>query len=298
MSARFRDPGIKVIGMNEPGPPPVAALPPAPVEEPAPKRPPWQPGPRDQALAAVAGDTAVARWNSTDRAREAAKKAKPKKPPEEAPPAPEAEPALEPRTDQKRADERIPELLRTPAAVRFLSVEPQLERVELDLDAWGGGRARTDGGRRWLWNRCADLTLAPRVDWVICGGESGPGARPFDLAWARSLRDQCAGAEVPFFFKQAGSNAVDSAAPSVDFPSHEWWVRYARSWLDEARGPWMLVDAKERICVDGADMARARNEGCFPVRALPRVRMTGKGGVLAELPPDLRIREFPAMEAT
>lgn len=90
--------------------------------------------------------------------------------------------------DQRRADERIPELLRIPAPVRFLSVEPQLERVSLS-------------GHH-------------PVDWVICGGESGPHARPFDLAWARSLHNQCLQARVPFFFKQMGRRPIGLTHPT------------------------------------------------------------------------------------
>jgi protein gp37 len=82
--------------------------------------------------------------------------------------------------DRKHGLPRIEELRRTPAAVRFLSIEPLLEDLgEIDLTG---------------------------VHWVIVGGESGPGARPFDLAWARSIRNQCLAAGVPFFMKQAGGN--------------------------------------------------------------------------------------------
>ena len=93
--------------------------------------------------------------------------------------------------DQRRADERIPDLLATPAAVRFLSCEPLLGPVDLGelqaglpVNAW--------------------LTWLDKVDWVIAGGESGPGARPMHPDWARSIRDQCADAGVPFHFKQWG----------------------------------------------------------------------------------------------
>lgn len=92
--------------------------------------------------------------------------------------------------DQQRADERIPELLRIPARVRFLSCEPLLGEVEIeDLGD------QCDGGYV--------LGSSP-IHWVICGGESGPKARPMHPTWARSLRDQCAAAGVPFFFKQWG----------------------------------------------------------------------------------------------
>jgi protein gp37 len=105
--------------------------------------------------------------------------------------------------DQERADERIPHLLATPAAVRFLSCEPLLGPI--DLDEWlddsrlsGDGRSYRDAPARGL-------------GWVICGGESGPGARPMHPDWARSLRDQCAAAGAPFFFKQNGEFASCSA---------------------------------------------------------------------------------------
>jgi protein gp37 len=94
--------------------------------------------------------------------------------------------------NQRWADIRIPHLLRTPAALRFLSCEPLLGRVDLQ------------GGLDWhLAGTGADG--ASGIGWVIAGGESGPGARLMDPGWARLLRDQCAVADVPFFFKQAGS---------------------------------------------------------------------------------------------
>jgi protein gp37 len=95
--------------------------------------------------------------------------------------------------NQAAADERIPLLLETPAAVRFLSCEPLLGPVNLTM--------RDDElGAKWP-------TLAMGIHWVIAGGESGPGARPCHPEWARSLRDQCAAAHVPFFFKQWGEFA-------------------------------------------------------------------------------------------
>lgn len=91
--------------------------------------------------------------------------------------------------NQTEADRRIPHLLAAPATVRFLSCEPLLGPV--DLTRWSG--IEGDGG-----------TMGFGLDWVICGGESGPGARPMHPDWARSLRDQCVAAGVPFFFKQWG----------------------------------------------------------------------------------------------
>jgi protein gp37 len=94
--------------------------------------------------------------------------------------------------DQRQADIRIPVLLDTPAAVRWVSAEPLLAPVTLHRYlpvGWGEGA-------RWTTNMA--------LDWVVAGGESGPGARPAHPAWFRALRDQCTGAGVPFFFKQRG----------------------------------------------------------------------------------------------
>lgn len=99
--------------------------------------------------------------------------------------------------NQQCAAKRIPALLKIPARVRFLSCEPLLEAVDLHsnaikVDSWRVGES-FDGPRP-----------LQGIHWVIGGGESGPHARPMHPAWARSLRDQCKGAGVPFFFKQWG----------------------------------------------------------------------------------------------
>lgn len=94
--------------------------------------------------------------------------------------------------NQEEADRRIPHLLATPAAVRFLSCEPLLGTVDLTAIP----RTQSDGFMRPLDGRFN------RLDWIIAGGESGPKRRPMDLAWMRSLRDQCEAAGVPFFGKQ------------------------------------------------------------------------------------------------
>ena len=104
--------------------------------------------------------------------------------------------------DQQTADDRIPHLLRSPAAVRGLSMEPLLSAV--DLSAWF---------TRPRWGKVNDRGRRPHevvpntesgISWVIVGGESGPNARPMHPDWARSIRDQCQEAGVPFFFKQWG----------------------------------------------------------------------------------------------
>lgn len=102
---------------------------------------------------------------------------------------------------QAEADRDIPKLLGVPAAVRFLSIEPMLGPI--NLLATGDTLCRCDGCLSMAKQYPNDAGLQ-RIDWVICGGESGPGARPMHPKWARDLRDQCASAGVPFLFKQWG----------------------------------------------------------------------------------------------
>lgn len=113
--------------------------------------------------------------------------------------------------DQTRADERIPELLRIPARVRFLSCEPLLGPVDLS-------------GARLVHLATPfahpGMHQTPLIDWVIAGGESGPQARPMHPDWARSLRDQCTAAGVPFFFKQWGEWVPAGQLPTVAPADH------------------------------------------------------------------------------
>jgi protein gp37 len=109
--------------------------------------------------------------------------------------------------DQQRADERIPELLATPAAKRFISAEPLLGPVDLRNIERLDGDKNALTGELWI-PGCGSISSrtipGPRLDWVIAGGESGPGARPMNPQWARALRDQCQAAGVAYFFKQWG----------------------------------------------------------------------------------------------
>lgn len=144
--------------------------------------------------------------------------------------------------DQKRADERIPLLLQAPAAVRWISAEPLLGPVDLSMHL---GMAANHEDLRGLLN------------WVVVGGESGPGARSFDIAWARSLRDQCRAVGVPFFLKQLG--------------------RYPLSDRDEGY-PWAELHDD-----DGAPIGEWGLDGT-----------SAKGSKPYEWPVDLRVREYPA----
>lgn len=126
---------------------------------------------------------------------------------------------------QQEADERIPELLATPAAIRFVSAEPLLgpidfERVKLPqivnpLDALRGMTWQQMNHGRYAGQRIySGLVFGGDrgLDWIIVGGESGPDARPMHPAWVRSIRDQCAAASVSFFFKQWGEWAPGECA--------------------------------------------------------------------------------------
>lgn len=109
--------------------------------------------------------------------------------------------------DQVTADERIPLLLQVPAAVRFLSCEPLLGPINIYEYLWKGEMSE-DG---------LSKTFTHHLHWVICGGESGPKARPMHPDWARSLRNQCQAAGVPFFFKQWGEYLPYEETPQAPF---------------------------------------------------------------------------------
>lgn len=128
--------------------------------------------------------------------------------------------------NQEQADKRIPLLLQIPAAVRFVSVEPMLWPV--DLDRWLKETCTNCGGIGRVPNhphiparicqRCKGKgkVFRPQPDWVICGCETGPGARRMNPDWARSLKDQCRAAGVPFFLKQMEVNGKVVKMPMLD----------------------------------------------------------------------------------
>lgn len=186
--------------------------------------------------------------------------------------------------DQQRADERIPALLEVPAAVRFLSCEPLLDRVDLkmwpmhwhwDFRFRSPEEARAAGAMAELRPQAlvaAGLGLRRGIDWVIIGGESGPKARPFDVHWARDLLRQCRSAGVAPFVKQLGANVRTRNDDGLvsDF--------------DE--GGWFLDPDRVEEHVNGY---REDHQG-----AEVRVRLVDPaGGDMAEWPEDLRVREFP-----
>ncbi len=135
--------------------------------------------------------------------------------------------------DQDAANKRIPDLVATLAAVRFVSLEPLLGPIELEhirmsetdehsvfrtLNVLSGRRGH---GSKFGFTETCD-PLQAHLDWVIVGGESGPHARPMHPRWARDIRDQCAAAGVPFFFKQWGQWAPVYAGCPPE-PAEQTW---------------------------------------------------------------------------
>lgn len=163
--------------------------------------------------------------------------------------------------NQPAYDERVELLRQTPAAVRWISVEPMLGEIAADLRG---------------------------IDWVVCGGESGPNARPMHPDWARSLRDQCAAAGVPFLFKQWGEfgtiyeNGSSGSSVFKAFSDFQTWVNKASTWV---RGG-ICLGTDGRELKNGGDMMRARDEGKFPVTIMHRVGKKSAGRLLDGVPHD------------
>ncbi len=166
--------------------------------------------------------------------------------------------------DQQRAEERIPHLLATPAAVRFLSCEPLLGPLTIGLR----GVIPATIARGYA-------PVSSRIDWAIVGGESGPGARPCHAGWVHNLVREFVDVEVPIFVKQAGAYVVDRndvgfEAETVDPPDPESWPTPVR--------------VEEDLCGyrDGYQGAPVRVHLKDP-----------KGGDPQEWPAGLRVRQFP-----
>lgn len=131
--------------------------------------------------------------------------------------------------DQPEADRDVPKLLAVPARIRFLSIEPMLGAIDLMP----------------MFEHRAEVHNDTGVQWIICGGESGPHARPMHPDWARSLRDQCATAGVAFHFKQWGEwLGFASDSPCFDFGQDGETIAarvdgttYGGAWLQDWREP-------------------------------------------------------------
>lgn len=202
--------------------------------------------------------------------------------------------------DQATADERVPQLLSTPAAIRFISYEPALGPVDFTkIDYRAQLRETLMAAVRWSAERHGDADVEAKVkeaaasvpdgdlgegnnpalnvltgawfdgwdsgddgkkiNWLICGGESGPGARPFDLEWARNAIEQCRDAGVAFFFKQAGARPFGIAD--------------------------RITSRGEKTLPDGSP------NGFY------RILNDRKGGDISELPGWVNVRQFPEVRA-
>lgn len=162
--------------------------------------------------------------------------------------------------DQQRADERVPLLMECPAAIRFVSAEPLLGPI--NLRPWLGTEcthedAHVEPDTNAVICRACDE--ADQLDWVIVGGESGPGARPCQVQWIRSIVQQCAGAGVSCFNKQLGARPI---APAGEEQTA--WGQYVRwnEYAAEGQPTEFRTDDK-------------------------------KGGDMEDWAPDLRVRQFP-----
>jgi len=162
--------------------------------------------------------------------------------------------------NQAEADRDIPKLLEVPARVRFLSIEPMLGPINVGLYL---SRTNMHGLRMMPGFRDS----LPGVDWVICGGESGPKARPMHISWARDLMRQCKAAGVPFLMKQLGAQPRGWCAAQVH--------------ADEE-------DREDGACdfYEGHELRDPCPGRCVAMRAK-------KGDDPAEWPEDLRVREYP-----
>ncbi len=171
--------------------------------------------------------------------------------------------------DQVRANERIPDLLTTPASRRFLSCEPLLAPVDLrDIDDGSYGIDALSGEVHDMFRPCRPV---PPIDWVIAGGESGHKARPVHPYWISSLRDQCAAADVPFFFKQWGEwmpvcEMTDEFSQTLHYPAPK-------------QDPLRTTRSKYDHCViDAAGTVRKISDGMAFTGELPMgVYKVGKG---------------------
>lgn len=196
--------------------------------------------------------------------------------------------------NQEMADKRIPILLQVPAAVRFVSVEPMLGPV--DLREWTADCGCVDCQKKYFTDldelilteddnaKCPECDgeivsfssycSDPGINWVICGGESGPGARPCHPDWARSLRNQCQTTGTKFFFKQWGE--------FKEICRYNTWPKYAdhAGRVSRAIGP-VKSGRVALLNTDGSDLVNGGPEyKVYPISHLERVGKNNAGRIL------------------
>jgi protein gp37 len=193
--------------------------------------------------------------------------------------------------DQQRANERIPTLLQIPAAGRFVSIEPMLGAIHLmGVSGSDGACWNTLRGHKFLPQErvvgqiggmaLTDYPCVPtaKLDWVILGGESGPGARPMHPDWARKVRDDCQAAGVPFYFKQwgewgAGAIRISDGHPVFRmFANKMGWEHKGDTWVNGGT----CIDTTGRTLTRGGDFDDAR----YPVAVVHKIGKKRAGRVL------------------
>lgn len=179
---------------------------------------------------------------------------------------------------QQEADERIPLLLQTPAAVRFVSAEPLLGLIDLMLRPVSGGdwdalrgREFYSGASVYSDSATALKSTHAKLDWVIVGGESGKGARPMHPQWARNIRDQCQAAGVAFFFKQHGEWSAQPDSPNMIIGANGsvWHPLYNTAALPNSPDAGRTIVARVGKKAAGR-LLDGRTWDEFPERACPR----------------------------
>lgn len=188
--------------------------------------------------------------------------------------------------DQQSADERIPLLLECPAALRWVSYEPAIGPVDFRRYMWPvhprwpapyrtPEEARAAGAKVTMHRQALVLQGSRFLDWIVVGGESGPGARPFDVAWARSTIDQCRDAGVRGFVKQLGAHVLTRNDDNFTIEEEP---------MDPDFPGWPLhLEHENRV------ETTERYQGA-PARVRLRDR---KGGDMSEWRTDLHVREYP-----
>jgi protein gp37 len=176
--------------------------------------------------------------------------------------------------DQATLDARVPDLLRCPAAVRWVSLEPQLGPIDTGrylgspwfcpYCSWSGDEPAFSA---FSWESAAFCpkchteceARTERLDWIVQGGESGPGARPFDLAWARTTRDQCREAGTAYYLKQLGAQPKSTDGRSYADLGYPEGVQFTGN----GKG-WLYHHLKHRSGADPAEWPEALRVQEFP----------------------------------
>lgn len=186
--------------------------------------------------------------------------------------------------NQEQAEKRLPHLLRTPAVKRFVSCEPLLGPVDLEGVQFEHSHGFFGNALRWTHlpdcrrKELQNGAVYPKLDWVIAGGETGPGARPMHPEWVRSLRDQCVNADVPFHFKSWGEFGTISKNLSTNepvfrmFPDLQTWVNKGSTWVNGG----ICVDMAGMVLRNGGDFRQAE----YPVAILHKIGKNKAGRIV------------------